>query len=156
MEILPLDPLDTFVSFRQWLEWVSKRVRGTIFGGVPANSALWLVEDEQEEDGGSADGDDRDETREDRVAHDTPVSFAPKSTASAWARSGTEDEGSENNPADNAGRTALGLPSRGGGVQSEVEAVRAKVVNGENAEAELRRRLLAAMGKSNGKRGGRL
>lgn len=128
-------------------------MRGTIFGGVPANSALWLVEDEQEEDEASVDGDDRNETREHRVAQDKPISSTPKSTASACARSGAEDKGPKDPSADDAGRTALGLPSRGGEGQSEAEAVSAKVVTGENAEAELRRRLLAVMGKSNGKRG---
>lgn len=143
---------------------MSKRVRGTILGGIPADSPLWLVEDEQEEDNeevSTVDGDNQNETREHGVAQDKkPVSSASKPTASsscAGNNAAQEDEGSRGPPADDAGRAALGLPSsRGGGGQSESKASGAKeVVAGENAEAKLRQRLLAAMGKSKGKKRGR-
>lgn len=135
---------------QQWLQLVSKRVRSTVVGGVPAGSWAAREAGNEEQDAMSVDGADdggnETETSDGCRPQDTG-SPPPSSTAStAYANKAGAGEGPSDSSVVAAATGETSLSSGASNLGGEITVSAA--ARGGNVEAELRQRLLLAMRKT--------
>lgn len=151
-------------SHTQWLQLVSKRVRSTVVGGTPAGSWGGGAKDEEEDSesmgGPPYDGDEGGGQNNRRAASGNGPPPSAVETSAVASSGGNDTQAAapaagrrnDRSPAAPTGERVAGtvVGGSGGGGEGEArsETAASKAQEGGKVEAELRQRLIAAMGKS--------